>query len=175
MSAIDWSKAPNSAVAVLTTKPDNIHHPSTSFVTEFFRLGCTIRATGCDGRRLCALNDCWELIERPAAAWNGKGLPPVGTVCEIKRVPHGSWGEATVRFSSDNVIVWDWSDEPVVNGKCCSYAHEVECRPIRTPEQIAEVAKQEAIAQLIADTGGELGPSGAALLYSLGYRKQVAP
>ncbi len=117
----------------------------------------------------------WAAIERRStgAQWNGEGLPPVGTVCEVRAWVNREWRKTTVLAHHCGFAVHSWStdrDDMEVEA-----APAGDFRPIRTPEQIAEAAKQEAIAQLIADTGGELGPSGAALIYSLGYRKQVAP
>jgi hypothetical protein len=126
----------------------------------------------------------WAAIERRVtgpAHWDGRGLglPPADTVCKIKRVPHGNWGEAIVRFSSNNVIVWDWADEPAINGKCTAYAHEVKCRPMRTPEQIAAEEREKAIMEMAetmhAATGFGVNRADCEALYDAGYRKQVAP
>lgn len=81
---------------------------------------------------------------RPAP-WTGSGLPPVGTVCEIRAHKLNDWSPATIKFASRNVVVWDWEAEPALNGLCTAYAHAIEIRPIRTPEQIAEEAKEKAI------------------------------
>lgn len=69
--------------------------------------------------------------------WTGEGLPPVGTVCEIRAHKLNDWSPATIKFAARNVIVWDWEAEPALNGLCTAYAHAIEIRPIRTPEQIA--------------------------------------
>lgn len=107
------------------------------------------------------------------AAWNGEGLPPVGAEFERRFVDEESsswaWG-LVLAYGKRRIFYVDRTGD--------EWAHalaDLEFRPVRTPEQIAEAAKQETIAQLIADTGGELGPSGAALLYDAGYRKQVQP
>lgn len=125
----------------------------------------------------------WAMIERRmtgAVHWDGKGLPPVGVECDIKRIPHGHWGAAIVRFSSENVIVWDWIDDPAINGKCTSYAHEVELRPVRTPEQIAAEEREKAIEEMATTAHIPGQPfmtkrEVVARLYDAGYRKQVAP
>lgn len=77
--------------------------------------------------------------------WTGEGLPPVGTVCELRTHKLNEWGRAVIKFASRNVVVWDWEGEPEISGLCTRYAHEVEMRAIRTPEQIAAVAKEKAI------------------------------
>ncbi|HCT7918305.1 TPA: HNH endonuclease [Pseudomonas aeruginosa] len=83
--SIDWSKANDRAVAALIAKKNNIHYPCFEFVSGYHRTGCMIRATSADdGRPLSALEDVWEIVERPAT-WSGQGLPPVGTVCELQQ------------------------------------------------------------------------------------------
>lgn len=69
-----------------------------------------------------------------AQSWNGEGLPPVGTVCEMRDnddawrkttvIAHGiDRGIPTAVGQADDVLLW-----------CQS---QVDCRPIRTQEQIA--------------------------------------
>ncbi|WP_313453489.1 hypothetical protein [Stutzerimonas nitrititolerans] len=71
------------------------------------------------------------------AVWED-GLPPAGSVCELRLTSTlGEWSQAHIKFASRNVVVWDWEGEPAVNGLCTAYRHEVEMRPVRTPEQIA--------------------------------------
>ena len=76
-------------------------------------------------------------------------------------------------FASRNVIVWDWVGEPPINGLCTAYAHAVEMRPIRTPEQIAAEEQAKASAQMKKDLEGWKNGHCADYLCSLGYRKQV--
>lgn len=103
--------------------------------------------------------------------WDGEGLPPAGTVCELRNVAaETGWSQATVAFASRNVIVWDWAGEPAINGLCTAYAHAVEMRPIRTPEQIAADERTKAIDELVKVTCINRGE--AARIYDAGYRKQ---
>lgn len=124
----------------------------------------------------------WAAIERRvtgAPAWVGIGPPPSGTVCELRNVAAGTeWAEATIVFASRNVVVWDWVGEPPINGLCTAYAHAVEMRPIRTPEQIAEEEARARIIKFAADikeAGWESPEMLAHYLDGHGYRKQVAP
>lgn len=117
-----------------------------------------------------------RLIARPV--WNGEGLPPAGTVCELRNVAAGTaWSEATIVFASRNVVVWDWVGEPMVNGLCTAYAHAVEMRPVRTPEQIAAEEREEEVKAMTALNPDE-NPNQALTkwlceaLYDAGYRKQ---
>lgn len=133
----------------------------------------------------------WAAIERrvTGAQWNGEGLPPAGTVCELRMTAAGSdWARAEIKFASRNVIVWDWEGESPINGLCTGYIHTVQLRPIRTPEQI-EAEEREKAASAIADlmkatrfglvstdvSPKEMARAYAEAIYDAGYRKQVAP
>lgn len=128
----------------------------------------------------------WAAIERRvtgAPAWVGIGPPPAGTVCEIRNVAAGSdWAEATIMFASRNVVVWDWVGEPPFNGLCTAYAHTVEMRPVRTPEQIAAEDREKAVEPLAYEIAGYHGFDDprdvdirlAEHLYDQNFRKRVA-
>lgn len=118
-----------------------------------------------------ALESRLVAIDRP---WSGEGLPPAGTVCELRNVSACTdWAQATVVFASRNVVVWDWAGEPAINGLCTAYAHAVEMRPIRTPEQIAADERkliEEEIQRICVD-GESNGVPFFQALYDAGYRK----
>lgn len=117
-----------------------------------------------------------------AVEWNGEGLPPVGTVCELRAHKLNVFSPAIIRFASRNVVVWDWKDEPALHGLCTAYAHDVEIRPIRTAEQIAAEERDsvvEDIRQIILSLApDEYNPADerdmGRALYDAGYRKQVS-
>lgn len=84
-----------------------------------------------------------------APAWFGVGLPPVGTVCEL-RARGGGWGKAEIKYHGRAVCVWLWSRddgniEQVEHALCPDY---MEFRPVRTPEQIAAEERDREIADL---------------------------
>ena len=113
--------------------------------------------------------------------WTGEGLPPVGTVCEIRAHKLNDWHEAKIAFSSRNVVVWDWVGEPSINGLCTAYAHAIEIRPIRTPEQIAAEERKTEILEMIDTFGLDTAIWGrdavmeiCGHLWEAGYRKQEA-
>jgi hypothetical protein len=116
-------------------------------------------------------------ISRVKTEWTGEGLPPVGTVCEIRAHKLTNWDMAKIEFAFRNVVVWGWMGEPSMNGLCTAYAHEVEFRPVRTPEQIAEEERENAVLIAMGDTR-TLGISDNSKrilierLYDAGYRKQ---
>jgi hypothetical protein len=174
--SIDWSKAPEGAT-----------HWDTGMygrVAGWMKLDDDVwywwpsKDASCDMKWHASLNQHMiqteGFVERPAT-WSGEGLLPVGTVCELRAHKMNEWGRAVIKFASRNVVVWDWEGEPSTSGLCTRYAHEIEFRPIRTPEQIAAEEREKAIVELIADTDGALGPYEAGKVYDACYRKQVTP
>jgi len=122
--------------------------------------------------------DALKAVEQPA--WNGEGLPPVGTVCEYNW--REEWHKVNVmalvrdRFESQQVIVqmekdWNYEDRPS------------RFRPIRTAEQIAAEEREKGIDEMVQFFMNYYGnPKGAEeyflicrSLYDAGYRKQVQP
>lgn len=167
MKEIDWSRAPTDA-------------------THYNQFACHwIKHLG-NGSYQFLKGDEWEMgfgcmdsryIERPEPeAWSGEGLPPVGTVCELRNVSAGTcWAKAHIKFASRNVVVWDWDGEPAMNGLCTAYLHALEIRPTRTPEKIAAEEREMAISQMavIALAGDNQLVTKVYLerLYDAGYRK----
>lgn len=74
--------------------------------------------------------------------WTGEGRPPVGIVCEYQHGHHsGAWYDGKILYiSSEYTIVLG---DPV--NEQHYYTRNLKFRPIRTPEQIAEEAKEKAI------------------------------
>lgn len=75
------------------------------------------------------------------AAWDGKGFPPVGTVCEIKD-EHRDWHECTIKLYDGDDVVWRMKlDEHLIG------ADKAKCtfRPIRDPKQVAAEAREKAV------------------------------
>lgn len=122
----------------------------------------------------------WAAIERRtsgAVQWNGEGLPPVGTVCEYKRVHE--WQKVEVFAVKPN---YNGSQTVLVtyeNGCWAGCAEPSSFRPVRTPEQIAAEDRDKAIAEMVETarkaTGFGQNRADYAALYDAGYRKQVAP
>lgn len=121
----------------------------------------------------CMSNSYLEIAQ--PEPWNGEGLPPVGTVCELHRDTYFEieWqavallgiGQTKAFFRDKEGHEWS---RPL---------SELSFRPIRTPEQIAAEERETAILAMRADIGWiapYLGPCPVALLYDAGYRKQVS-
>lgn len=110
-------------------------------------------------------------IARPTE-WNGTGLPPVGTKCEV-HIYNNTWVKCTVvaHFENRAVVVMD-------NGEVAQIRDANHLRPIHTPEQIAAKKREKAISTMleIFITGVERDTeqntrSGIEALYNAGYRK----
>lgn len=94
------------------------------------------------------------MIERPQTKpWSGPedGLPPVGTVCEL-RTKRGGWGEAEIKYQGRRgICVWLWvrRDGNSEQVEWAESPDKLEFRAIRTPEQIAAEKRETAIRELM--------------------------
>lgn len=146
MSQIDWSKAPEGATHF---------HPELEgkFSARWF-----MEVMG--GWRVWHMGkwqDCIpsvsgispdRFIEHPQA-WAGEGLPPVGTVCELRHAP-GGWGRATITHQGKGLTAWLWDH---VNPDQVEYADcpdRLEFRTIRTKAQIAAEEREKAVSEMLA-------------------------
>lgn len=122
-------------------------------------------------------------LDKPAIqeAWAGEGLPPVGTVCEHKRVHQ--WTKVEVFAVKPNYNGSQTALFTYENGCWGGCAEPSFFRPILTPEQIAADELQRAVQQIMVDAGItdsalKDDPEAwvwAQALHEAGYRKQVAP
>lgn len=177
---IDWSKAPEWAeYAVIGPLSGNVY-----FANDNKRQrdhDCALFNVGKDGAD-SHINDGWRRIDRPSSEWNGKGLPPVGTFCELRNGP-GGWGRATITHQGKGLTAWLWDH---VNPDQVEYAEcpdRLEFRPIRTREQIAAEQAEREIDAICYDIVSHYeNPKGsehylglARALHFAGYRKQEQP
>ena len=117
-------------------------------------------------------HDDWVRAGPPA--WNGEGLPPVGTVCEYTSNGGLNWRETSVLFIDEQVVLLSgYTLYKLVDP-------DIAFRPIRTPEQIAADERSKAIEQMVYGAVGceRDGQNTKAFLicgflYDAGYRKQV--
>lgn len=77
-----------------------------------------------------------------ADAWSGDGLPPVGTVCEVRADAESQWCKAIIQYASAHVIVWRWAPEEGFEHKT-DFAGEVGTVGIRRLLSAEEIAEQE--------------------------------
>ncbi len=136
--------------------------------------------------------DCFVSAEReatfearPKEAWDGQGLPPVGTVCEYNNLePHPV--NTDLKWSPVHIVAHDTQGGEVfaVFSSLSGYHGDRRpgCfRPIRTPEQIAAEEREKAVQEMLAldeyphgqDRGGMMSRADfCRVLYDAGYRRQ---
>jgi hypothetical protein len=170
MTGIDWSKAPEGATH---WEPKGQHAESWMRLDGdvwFFRSVDTDRW-------------CQSFVENPRisrmmlrpqpSAWNGTGLPPAGTVCEVN-VKGELWARAEIKYQGKNITVWLWESESTTQAEFAKDPISLGFRPIRTPEQIAADEREAAITEfceLIGRNGTDFVRVTLARIYDAGYRK----
>lgn len=176
MSRVDWSKAPEGATH---WGPENADYVEAFYRQDGDRWFFAAHHTGWrwntfmvqdapNGDRLKML------VERPVS-WNGEGLPPVGTVCEVHNagLRNPEWERCTILFMGAFKCVYesDSCHERVadVSDDYCITSF----RPLRTPEQIAAEEREKAIdaMQEAVSKDPQYGRKVCAALYDAGYRK----
>ncbi|HBO3538563.1 TPA: hypothetical protein ONA95_004767 [Pseudomonas aeruginosa] len=175
--SIDWSKAPEGATH---------WEPSSYEFTEGWmrKVGDKwsywlegSKVWGLSGPACCVSAEREATFEaRPQDTWNGKGLPPVGTVCERRTLPGGDGRYEQVRIiahTRKGFPVWENTDG--VFAGISKFPHLVggrpEFRPIRTPEQIAAEERAKAIEEMCFAVE-TLTVKQAKALFDAGYRRQ---
>ncbi len=170
--SIDWSKAPEGAT--------HYQPESRDFHAAWFRLqGGKAREIWVviPGGALEHIIDptvfdesMQNLIARPAepATWNGKGLPPVGTVCEYRHMIWPEYRSCEIRYiSEESLVAYDDAQEQFY--RTCDMLF----RPLPTPEQIAAEEREKAVGDMAMSIQGV--PYQYPTLYALfdaGYRRQ---
>lgn len=109
---------------------------------------------------------------RPQEAWDGQGLPPVGTMCEVKHRDIG-WVRCEIvahkSFSCGGLThAIAWIDENTLD-----QSQGLRFRQLRTPEQIAAEEREKAVGDMAMSIQGV--PYQYPTLYALydaGYRRQ---
>ena len=162
---IDWSKAPSSATHVRPESDGKCELWLKQVQGEWF---FTMTGRSFWTRLNGSIKDFSVLIERPS--WSGPedGLPPVGTVCEVRDdlenireaeiIAHTKRGGAPV-------AVYQCGDE--IGAYTASLFH-----PIRTPEQIAAEERDREVAKMLEVADIENSAFHICLsLYNAGYRK----
>jgi hypothetical protein len=173
MTDIDWSKAPEG-------------YPVWSESFLAMRVGQGWHAE-CEDRWVDQGGAYWfksaqdlgsyKVHRRPTtqpAAWNGEGLPPIGTGCE-RNVSRSSWCQSKIFAHSPCGRFAAFLDSCGMN-----WAGADSFRPIRTPEQIAAEKREAAVAAMLdldpfqpsATLGMMSRTEFCGALYDAGYRKQ---
>jgi hypothetical protein len=159
MKEIDWSKAPEWA-----TKHGKAGYAGPVWFNDHKYTYCDEQQGGkaflFAGERQYNFNDITGITNRPLSAWNGEGLPPVGTVCEYAGFGEGYKSGFLDKQDVESVEVVlhvDVRGERAAvfkffkdDGECCGVeaGHSHKFRPILTPEQIAADEREAAISEL---------------------------
>jgi hypothetical protein len=166
---IDWSKAPEGfdGHGFVGLKDRAVWFNRDGYTYVDGQQCATVFAFG--GASSYAVSELHNITKLPAPAWNGTGLPPVGTVCEMHHEcwQPANWPEVTVKYASDEYFITQDSA-----GEQHWHAHGVQFRPIRTPEQIAADEREAAIDEIMDDLS--LSPECryiARRVLNTGYRK----
>jgi len=183
VSKIDWSKAPEWADGHGLVA----HHGITEVwisMEQYAVVGAEDRAyaygggTG-DHRHNFTRGQVQYITPRPAR-WDGEGLPPVGTVCEVQTWVNREWRKTTVLAHHLGFAVHSWSTDG--DDIQVEVAPSGDFRPFRTPEQIAAEELEDRLTVMSRAYQDATGRTPDAYvseafraLEEAGYRKQVAP
>lgn len=172
--SIDWSKAPEGATH---------WEPRGSLYLEgwmrkvgnkwsYWAEGRKVWVSGTPGCNVSAEREA-TFEARPQEAWDGRGLPPVGTVCEYKHMIWPEYRPCEIRYmSEESLVAYDNGQEQFY--RTCDMLF----RPVRTLEQIAAEEREKAALEMAALMSGHEDRSKdcfkvlGEILYDAGYRRQ---
>ncbi len=174
--SIDWSKAPEGATHWEPTGPE-FHEGWMKKEGDYWFYWVEGTNKWCHGPSCNVSAEREATFEaRPQKAWDGQGLPPVGTEVEANFPVTDTTG---THYHWRRVIV-AVAGIPGAERECLVYDAENtkpawvdELRPIRTPEQIAAEEREKAVGDMAMSIQGV--PYQYPTLYALfdaGYRRQ---
>ncbi len=166
---IDWSKAPEGAIAALVRQPLFVDR-----VETFHEVGVEyFRGEDVSGFPYRLRVGRVTKVDRPST-WTGEGLPPAGTVCEVlnNTLDGPEWERCTILFMGKFKAVYE-SESCHERVADVSEDWMISFRPIRTPEQIAAEEREKAIDEIakILDGLWSSEREAAGFLHDAGYRK----
>jgi hypothetical protein len=182
MTEVDWSKAPEWANVRLV----HVSSGGIACWASAYKEGATASWGDRKSLKFKLIAKHWVVLDtRPTtqpAAWNGRGLPPVGTVCEVMvgGLPSVAqdWEECTVLVVNDGIGGKMQVCTRDFRGDLAIYHPEhdaVYFRPIQTTEQIAADDREAAVDKLTALLDSDRDRAMrliAEAIYDSGYRKQ---
>lgn len=180
---IDWDKAPEGFDYALSTASDWKGAPEYKGTVRFAKKRENSTYFECDqGLYPHVGRGSWVVVATRPEKWNGEGIPPVGTVCEVKSTAWGKerdWFKAQVKYLSPFTVVLD--DFPIgeLEGEFVVHPNTVQFRPIKTKEQLVAEEREKEVDQMvqrIAENTTGIGIGAAMIcakaLHAAGYRKQ---
>lgn len=166
MEKINWSKAPEWANAVIASQDGQAFYVSQfGGISARQRVGYSQVDDNASADMITPHD--WTLVETRHPAWTGEGLPPAGTVCEVKgAIGHYlEWKKVEVFAVRGRTVFFDHE-----NGWAQTDSHEF--RPIRTPEQVAEDELNQAALAMYEELESYLTLAQCHVAIKNGYRKQ---
>lgn len=117
--------------------------------------------------------EMWEQEQAKKSEWNGDGLPPVGTICNVlnRYIDNSEVEKCEILFMGEYRCVYSSESckERVAN---ITNSRMIAFTPIKTHEQIAAEERDAAIHEMAINIGLNTDPKCAAtVLYDKGYRK----
>lgn len=151
-----------SGITCIVEGDDTVYHLNIGIRELRLPKGYRLNIAGCR-------NPGSATVEKWEQPWTGKGLPPVGTVCEWRDDDKGSWEKVRVCYLSKHTALLafetaDGDPEGAYSPNDCQF------RPIRTPEQIA-ADERNAAEQALREIEQLYAEGGPAAVYDAGYRK----
>ncbi|HEP8326526.1 TPA: hypothetical protein VDT87_002024 [Pseudomonas aeruginosa] len=141
--SIDWTKAPEGTT----------HYHISEDINPWRKIEGTVAYEHYRGKwlRVNSFNEgCMPgyYVPIPQETWDGQGLPPVGTVCEVKHRDIG-WVRCEIvahkSFSCGGLThAIAWIDENTLD-----QSQGLRFRQLRTPEQIAAEEREKAISEML--------------------------
>lgn len=171
MEQIDWSKAPEGAThrvaRWVTSQQVWVKVCGSKFSAWAGDRGWVVATVPFDPRN-------FAVVDPRPATWNGDGLPPVGTVCEVRNDATGGWDAvdeviAHTEINGAAVAVFKREDR-IFHSPADAF------RPIRTSEQIAAEERERYITRMwstiVTERGGDVAVQRkvCADLYDAGLR-----
>ncbi|EMP0917378.1 hypothetical protein [Pseudomonas aeruginosa] len=169
--SIDWTKAPEGATHWEPRRDEYREAWMKNAADKWFFWGSRreawIEESGISAEREATFE------ARPQETWDGRGLPPVGTVCIVE--PHNTmWGFSSTSGYERKILayygeyVWlGHAETPLETTRI----DKVDFRPLSTPEQIAAEERAKAIEEMCFAVE-TLTVKQAKALFDAGYRRQ---
>jgi hypothetical protein len=168
---IDWSKAPEGATqyGLAGTGKLPVWLNDLGYAYASAAQGPMYYFGGSEAYGAYSREDIEVLFDRPPQAWNGEGLPPVGTAIEWTDCENLKL-EVVGHYKGAVVAVDPNDPRNIYTGKSQRY------RPIRTPEQIAADERESAVKKMmnrfaIYDIPNVPWHNLFGQMYDAGYRK----
>ncbi|MBC9059222.1 hypothetical protein IAP83_32370 [Pseudomonas aeruginosa] len=172
--SIDWNTAPEGATHWEPTGPDFYEGWMKKEGTDWFYWSESGHKW-INGILTCDVSADREATfeARPQEAWDGQGLPPVGTVCIV--YPHNTqWGFNSTAGHERKVLayhgdfVWLGTENEALEA---TRTDKVDFEAIHSPEQIAAEERAKAIEEMCFAVE-TLTVKQAKALFDAGYRRQ---